>query len=353
MEKIIKISILAIFLVIISGCSLGNNGSTPDTKTTGSVWKSIDSGKTWTVKNKTANKSKSAIADADIISIAINPYDSNNVLFGTKSDGIIRTIDGGETLDATNFVSEKVYGLVFNPSDGRMIYASGVWQKRGKIWKSTDSGENWTEVFTVASEGPLVINLNIDKKNPSIIYASTSDNQVIKSTDEGISWKNIFQAPSPVLQTVIDSSNSNLVYFNVQRNGLYRSQEGGVNAKNITKEISKMSNNSNDFNFIETDPNNANWVYAVGSAGILRSKNGGNDWEKIKPLDDPQTFPVKSLAIKQGNSNEMVYGAARAIYKSDNQGVNWMTFQMADPKSVKVLKYSSTDPQIIYMGTSK
>ncbi len=350
MKKIITVSILAFSLLFISGCSLG---STSTTKTTGSIWKSIDSGKTWIVKNKTVNKANAGIADAEILSIAINPYDSSNVLFGTKKNGIIKTNDGGETLDNTNFISEKVYGLVFNPADGRIIYASGVWQKRGKIFKSTDNGETWTEIFTIASDGPLVINLNIDKKNSDTIYASTSDNQVLKSTDAGVSWKNIFQAPSPVLQTAIDSSNNNLVYFNVQGNGLYRSREGGMNAENITKEISKVSKNNNDFNFIETDPNNAGWIYVVGLAGILRSKDGGNSWEQIKPLDDPQTFPVKSVAIKQGNSNEIVYGAARAVYKSDNQGTNWMTFQLADSKSVKVLEYSSTDPQIIYLGTSK
>ena len=75
--------------------------------------------------------------------------------------------------------------------------------------------------------------------------------------------------------------------------------------------------------------------------------------KKINTLDDPQTFPVASVAIKKGNSSEIVYGAARAVYKSDNQGANWTPFQLADTKPVKVLKYSLTDPQLIYLGTSK
>jgi xyloglucan-specific exo-beta-1,4-glucanase len=352
-KKIIKLSLVLLVTVFLTGCSLDGVSPKKVVKATGSIWKSIDGGKTWAVKNVVASNAKAAIADADILSIAINPYDSNNILFGTRSNGIIKTVDGGETLDATNFISEKVYGLAFDPADGRVIYASGVWQKRGKIWKSTDSGENWTEIFTAASEGPLVINLNVDKKNSKIVYASTSDNQVIKSADAGASWKNIFQAPAPVLQTTIDSSNSNLVYFNVQRSGIYRSREGGTKAEDITKEISKISNNNNDFNLVETDPNNAGWIYAVGLAGILRSKDGGNSWEKIETLDDPQTFPVKSVAVKPGNSNELVYGAASAVYKSDNQGINWMPFQLADPKPIRVLKYSSTDPQMVYLGTSK
>ncbi len=353
MKKVIKIFCLVIFLVFASGCSLNGAKTTSTVKTTGSIWKSVDGGKTWTVKNKTANKVSSAIADADILSIAVNPFDSNNVLFGTKSNGIIKTIDGGETLDVTNFISEKVYGLVFDPQDGRIVYASGVWQKRGKIWKTTDGGENWAEIFTAASEGPLVINLNIDKKNSSVIYASTSDNQVLKSVDAGHSWKNIFQSPVPVLQVVLDSRNSNLVYFNLQKQGIYRSREGGINAEDITKEISKTSGNNNDFNLVESDTNNTGWLYAVGSTGILRSKDTGNNWEKIKTLSDSQIFPVTSVAIKQGNSAEIIYGAARTTYKSNDQGVNWAPFQLTDTKSVRIIKYSPVDPQIIYLGTSK
>jgi hypothetical protein len=55
MSKFIKISIIGISVVFFSGCSL--SGSTAPPKTTGSVWKSVDGGKTWVVKNKTINKS--------------------------------------------------------------------------------------------------------------------------------------------------------------------------------------------------------------------------------------------------------------------------------------------------------
>jgi photosystem II stability/assembly factor-like uncharacterized protein len=315
-------------------------------------WKEVQK-LSWKVKNKTTSSSKASIADANILSIAINPFDSQNVLFGTKDDGIIRTIDGGETLESTKFISEKVYGLAFDPSDGRIIYASGVWQERGKIWKSTDGGENWTEIFTAASDGPLVISLVIDKKNPKIIYVSTSDSQVLKSLDGGASWKNIFQAHSPVLQIAIDSANSNLIYFNLQKNGIYRSREGGLKSENIAEGIAKVSGGRNEFNFIKTDPNNGNWVYAVGNAGILKSKDGGNKWEKIKILSDAQTFPATSIAIKYGNSNELVYSAAKTVYKSDDQGTSWTPFQLADSKSVKILEYSAADPQIIFLGTNK
>ena len=114
-----------------------------------------------------------------------------------------------------------------------------------------------------------------------------------------------------------------------------------------------IEGNNNDFNLVESDTNNTGWLYAVGSTGILRSKDTGNNWEKIKTLSDSQIFPVTSVAIKQGNSAEIIYGAARTTYKSNDQGVNWAPFQLTDTKSVRIIKYSPVDPQIIYLGTSK
>lgn len=353
MKKFVKTFILIYFLLFVSGCSTDGLSTQETVKTTGSVWKSTNSGKNWAVKNKTADENKSSIADADILNIAINPYDSNDVLFGTRNSGIIRTKDGGETLETTNFISEKVYGLVFDPIDGRIFYASGAWQKRGKIFKTTDGGEKWTEIFTAASEGPLIISMAIDRNNPTVLYASVSDNQIIKSTDAGISWKNIFQAPAPVLQISVDRFDSNLVYFNVQGSGVYRSREGGANAISLYDKTSKVAAGNTEIKFITTDPSNAQWIYAVGGIGIVRSKNEGEDWEKVRALNDPQAFPVTSIAISPANSNEIIYGSAKAVYKSEDQGVNWATYQLADTKTVKILKYSLADPEIVYLGTSK
>jgi photosystem II stability/assembly factor-like uncharacterized protein len=351
MKNFVKILIASFFLLILSGCSLTNPmASTVSTPSKiGSILKSTDGGKTWTVKNKT--EAKADIANLDILSIAINPYDSNNVFFGARTGGIIKTNDGGETLLQTNFISEKVYGLALSPYDGRVLYASGVWQKRGKIFKSPDGGENWSEIYTTASEGPLVISLTIDKVVPNIIYATTSDSQVLKSVDAGGSWKNIFSAPSPVVQVAIDSENNNLVYFNTQSSGIFRSRAAGLNPENITKQISGTAFGNSNFKFIETDPTRSGWVYATGQVGILRSKDGGNRWERINVLDDPQKFPVTSLAINFKNPLEIIYGAAKSVYRSGDEGNNWTPFQIESNRSqVKVLKYSVLDSNIIFAG---
>lgn len=349
MKKYLSIAILLLSMVVSSGCSFGSSDSS-GTSTAGSIWKSGDGGKTWEVKNKTSEKIN--LSAVDVLSMAVNPYDAKNILVGTMKDGILATSDGGESWTLLNFQSEKVYGLDIDNMDGRIVYASGVWQKRGKIFKSSDSGNTWQEIYTAPSAGPLVISLTLDKKNSNIVYATTSDNQVMKSTDAGGSWKNIYQAPSPVLRVVIDSVNDNLIYFNLLTGGLFRSSDGGSSFTEISKNVFSVEKSSQGISIVETDPSNANIVYVAGAVGMLQSKDAGNSWQKIKLLSDSQAFPVKALAVNPRNPNEIIYGASQATYKSVDAGASWTTAQFDTAKAINILKYNPSESNVVYMGLS-
>ncbi len=358
MKKYLFLSILIITPVVFSGCSLlpadTNTASAPvdQTKSKGSLWESVDGGKVWVDKTVGA-AAKVDTSGADILSLIVNPYDANTAYAGARGAGILKTEDGGQDWQYLPFQSEKVYGLDMDPIDSKIIYASGVWQKRGKIFKSLDGGKTWEEIYTSPSAGPLIIALQIDKKNPGNVYASTSDNQVMKTTDGGGSWKNIFAAPGPVIRIAIDKFNGNLIYFATLGRGIFRSADGGKNFEDISKNISRLILGNQDINALETDPQNANWVYAAGGVGILKSKDAGKTWGKIEVLNNPAAFPVKSLAINPKNSQELVYGAAQAVYKSIDGGANWATTQFETAKTINILKYSAANPSMLYLGLSK
>lgn len=340
---------LSVFLVagFLSGCSLG---ATPKATTTekvpvSNILKSIDGGVTWEAKDK--NPDKINLASVEIVSMAFNPYDGTTSYVGTLDDGILKTNDGGENWSLLNFPAEKVYGLVIDNVDSRIIYASGVWQGRGKIFKSTNGGTDWDEIYTAPSDGPLVISLTMSKKDSNLLFATTSDKQVIKSIDAGVSWKNIYSSQSPVEKIVLDSANDNLLYLNLANGTILRSIDGGntmdINLKDVRSGIS----------IVEADPSHANWVYTAGRAGIFRSENAGDTWETLKTLSDSNTFPVSALAINQFNSNEIIYGAAQATYKSVDGGLNWTPFQLETKNTVNILKYSPIEMNVVYMGLRK
>lgn len=349
MKKYLSLFSILIFPLFLAGC--GTNSPLTTAPAGSSIWKSSDAGKTWEAKNKTAEKIN--LDAIDVLSLAVNPSDSQNILVGTAKDGILKSDDGGENWSLLNFQSQKVYGLAIDPIDGRMIYASGVWQNRGKLFKSLDSGQNWQEIYTSPSNGPLIISLTVDKINSNILYATTSDNQVLKSEDAGTSWKNIYQAQGPVLKVAVDNVNDNIIYFNVMGGSIFRSKNKGAAGEDISRAVSMAEGSGQGVDIIETDPQNANWVYAAGKIGILRSKDAGNTWEKISTLNDPQAFPVKALAVNPKNSTEIMYGAAQTVYKSLDGGANWITSQFQTARTINVLKYDPADPNVIYMGLRK
>ncbi len=345
--------ILAFFgvAVFLSGCSLvpasvPSSSSTPVVVSPSSIMKSTDGGKNWEPKSKTSGKIK--LDSVDVLSVAINPNDSNNVLVGTLKSGIFKTEDGGENWSPLVFPAGKVYGLAIDPVDGRIAYASGVWQGRGKLFKTINGGIEWNEIYTAPSNGPLIIALTLDKKNPNILFVSTSDNQVIKSIDAGNSWKNIYVASSPVIKIAIDSVDSNLLYLNTLGGSIFVSKNGG-------EEIIEMDNNNidNGVSFIESDPTVTKWVYAAGQIGLFRSKDAGVTWAGIRTLGDSQASPVKAVTINPQKPTEIIYGAGQALYKSVDDGVTWMTFQLETKKNVSVLKYDANNPEVVYLGLRK
>ena len=134
---------------------------------------------------------------------------------------------------------------------------------------------------------------------------------------------------------------------------LVKSNDGGQTFASIAKNMSTISNNIAGLDLIETDPTNGGWLYAGGQPGLLLSKDGGATWAKIQILNNPQTYPVKALAINPTNSRELIYGAAQAAYRSTDGGVNWTAFQFNLSKGVNLIRYATTDPTQLYLGFSK
>ncbi len=356
-RRILMTIILGAGTLIYSGCSLAptnqSNNQTAKITLSKSIWKSQDGGKKWQVKNQ--GEGKINFQDLDVLSLATNSNDEDNVYVGLKKGGILETDNGGETWQSLNFQSTKVYGLALNPINGKTLYASGVWQKTGKIFKTDDGGKKWKEIYTSPSAGPLVISITIDKKNPRIIYATTSDNEAIKSLDEGETWKNIYQAKSPILKIKVDAINDQLIYFITDRGSLFRSYDAGKSFKNITKQINKIFTNftNNRFNILVVSASQAKHLYIAGHGGILVSSDAGESWSKIPILTNAQDFTVKALAINPHNPQEIIYAASRATYKSTDGGNSWSTFQFDVNKSINVLQYSPANPQIVFLGLAK
>ena len=188
-----------------------------------------------------------------ILCIAIHPVNRKVIFAGSASGGIWKTTTGGVGLNAwqkvvTNLPTLGVTSILIDPSDPNIMYAAtgeiyrtdkaaigfNVWKTRGTysigILKSTDGGDNWTQVFTKKMADMFgVQKLRFDPNNSSIIYAACTDG-VYRSGNSGATWSRILDKVY-VSDVLVNPSNNNQIIAAVGNltntdKGIYRTTNG-------------------------------------------------------------------------------------------------------------------------------
>ncbi|MFA6285358.1 MAG: hypothetical protein WC643_02410 [Parcubacteria group bacterium] len=349
MKIYIKTIAFTASVLFLAGCSLISSSSD------GGVFRSNDGGKVFAQKVKIDKKTM--ISSVDVMSLAVNPQNGNEVYIGTKSNGVFKTTDAGEKWQAVKVspgTVTKAYAVVIDPTSPSVVYVAAIADGRGKILKSSDAGATWKEAYTEPSNGPFVLALAIDPSGSGKIFGGTTEGQIIFSDNNGDSWQNLYRTQGQVFKITIDFKNSDLAYFALNQGGLLRTKDGGKNFENIGKNnILKGSQPVGKPTSIMADPNKQGWMYVGTTTGLFRSKNSGDDWELVKVLNSPKESAIRGIAINPINSDEIIYGAAQAFYKSVDGGQSWATTQFSGSRTIETVVYNRQGPGVIYVGMNK
>ena len=259
------------------------------------VVKSEDFGLTWV-------RADSGMRDSWITALAIDPSDDNTLFAGT-SDGIFKSIDGGNYWfrSDSGLAEWKFMGsLAIAPQNPRTVYAGtrgGNANRTHGIYKSTNGGSFWQ-----LSSAGLPINqfysiddIAINPIKPSSVYLSISSFGVYKTKNSGERWepKNSGISNTAIYSVAIDPGDTNIVYAAGEK--IYIS----TNAGNTWQEI--MDGVPKNFGFVQQiriDPNDSRYVYAATlGSGVLRLFRPNSN---VK--DDVHVIPNK-FALKQNYPN--------------------------------------------------
>ena len=359
MKRILAIIFCFSFMLVFSACSLEGETSTSSTTVTkkiGSFLKSFDGGKNWESKVK-IDETKN-IGLANVLSMAISLKDSNVIYLGTEKDGLYVTRDGAGKWEKLIFPLAKIYGLAIDVNNDQIIYATGSINSRAKIFKSMNGGKEWQEIYTEPNNSSVISSLNINKKDSRILYCGTSEGMIFKTTDGGQSWKNITKANGPVINISFDSANDKVVYFAISKGSILRTMDGGdkiddLGEIDISKFVEGKSFSLSNTYSIKADPRNSGVLYVGTDSGMLKGSDFGNKWEEINILESSRKFPIRAIAINPQNSSEIIYSNSGVIYRSEDGGTNWVTFQLNSENSVQILEYDPLNPNNIYAGLRK
>lgn len=214
-----------------------------------------------------------------------------------------------------------------------------------------------------AATGGRIHDLQIDPTNPAVLYVGTASGGIWKSTNNGVTWKDIFagQPDNTFGALAIFAPNTKIVWAGTgeQNNrqssswggGVYRSTDGGEHwtflGLHDTRSIGRVV-------LHPTDPNVA-YVAAVGNLwkanperGVFKTTDAGRTWAKVLYVDtltgatdlvmDPRNPNVLYAATYQRLRKAFGFnggGPGSAIYKSTDAGATWMKLEKGIPAGDK------------------
>src|ERR1035441_7235895 len=268
------------------------------------------------------------------------------------------TISG---LSARNIGSARMSGRIAAVDaiydKGRLtVFAASA---SGGVWKSINGGTTFKSVFDkpdVQSIGAVTI----DPSNPRIVWVGSGEawtrnsvsvgDGVYKSTDGGENWTNVGLKDSEhIARILVDPKDSNTVYAcatghlwndNTER-GVYKTSDGGKTWRKVL-EGSNASTGCGMLSMSPLEPNTIfasmwdfrrqGWTFRSGGpgSGLYKSTDGGEHWTELTDANS-KGLPAKpygriALAVAPSKPQvvyAMIESANSALFRSDDGGKNW------------------------------
>ncbi len=236
--------------------------------------------------------------------IALSPdFKNDNILFfGTRTNGIYQSNDGGLTSKRIwrNIEHNTVTSIVISPIFSKDHTLFIAIRKFG-VFKSIDGGNSWfaanNGLFFIDQWKKTLDSHDIRIKDLKLVISPSfnSDNTVFaasssglyKTTDGGIRWKQVkseaYGSDAYIIGIAISPnySSDQTLLLSVKGKGLFESTNGGLSFYKISPEL---TNNNHSIEYIEFSPNYSynNTIYAASDEEVFIKKNGSKYWDVIK-----------------------------------------------------------------------
>ena len=309
------------------------------------VWKSEDAGKTW--------KQMGLKNSRHIPRIRIHPKNPDLVYAAVLGDifkkseerGVYRSKDGGKTWEKILYADDVAgaVDLTFDPNNPRILYAS-TWRVRrtpyslesggegSGLWKSTDSGDSWTNISKnegLPKDTIGIIGVTVSPVNSNRVWAIIESNTggVFRSDDAGKTWKKLNedralrQRAWYYSRIYADSKDEDVVY--VMNVSYHKSTDGG----RTFKSANAPHGDHHDLWIAPEDPKR---LIIADDGGAQISYDGGESWSTYHNQPTAQFyrvttdnhFPYRIYAAQQDNST------IRILHRSDGGSIgedDWET----------------------------
>jgi photosystem II stability/assembly factor-like uncharacterized protein len=292
------------------------------------IRKSTDWGATWykfgpRVSDPYSWAISLSATNPDIIYIAAEAEDERR--------GVFRSLSGGESwwIGTSGLNISEVRGLQVDPINPSTMYAGAGPTYHGEgLFKSMDSGQTWKLLEGTEDAGPLVA---IDPLLPNVVYASNADSAILKSTDHGETWSEVWSGVGEDIEFLtIDPYRSGTLYAAIDPYGqLRRSDDGGVSWTYLGR-----VNSNATLTGLYPHPGKSGTLFATSNGGLVYVSNDrGDTWttstsglETGVPCNPwyCQTYHyVTHLTFDPSNPDRIYASAEEGPFRSFDGGATW------------------------------
>ena len=301
----------------------------------GLTWRPVTDGQ---LKSSSVGAVAVAPSNPDVVYIGMGETElRGNIMQG---DGVYKSTDAGKTWKHMGLGDTQAISRIrVHPTNPDIVYVSalghpyGASQERG-VFLSKDGGQTWTKVL-FRNDRAGAVDLTLDPRNANVLYAAIWDayrtpwslssggpaSGLFKSTDGGDNWTEITRNPGMPQGIIgkigvsVSGADANRVYAIVENEngGVFVSDDAGATWK-LTSEDRRLRQRAFYYSRIYADPKAKDTMYVLNT-GMYKSTDGGKTYRTIRtPHGDNHDLwidpanPLRMIESNDGGANVSVNG---------------------------------------------
>jgi uncharacterized protein (TIGR03437 family) len=336
---------------------------------------STDGGLTWAASNQGISIRTGPSGDSvPIFCATVDPNHPDTVWVGTQNaNGVFKSVDGGKTWTSKNNGINLPTGISFrgisvDPHNSSVVYAAGqipsfIWAghaitgrefdlAQGFVYKSTDGGDNWTQIWRGDNLARYVV---IDPRDSGVLYVSTGifDSEaansdmlhgvsggvgILKTTDGGQSWR-VLNGVNGLTSLYIGSlkmhpTNPAILLagaglIGLPAAGIFVSTDEGEHWHPGVDTAGHVIQDT--VAAVAIAPSSPRTFYAAGSNQFYRSDDGGGSWRPVArmtsgfygPPGARMGVPIDLLVDPRNPDRIFINNYGGGNFLSEDGGVTW------------------------------
>jgi photosystem II stability/assembly factor-like uncharacterized protein len=373
----------------------------------GGLWKTENHGLTWASvfdNQPVFSIGAVAVSQTNPNVVYVGTGEGNNSRSSYWGNGVYRSDDAGATWRHVGLPNSGHIGrIVLHPTNPDIAYVAVLGHlyshnpERG-LYLTTDGGRTWQKTLDHRVDGREigVVDVAIDRSNPSVLYAATYDkvrrawtfaeggpgSRLFKSTDAGRTWTmmtnglpggnlgrigiDIARSQPNTVYAIVENAESEGVPSEERRrrleqgfgdrsigDQLYRSDDAGQTWRMVAPEPGSMQGNQRFggnppyyYGQVRVNPTNPEHVYVL-SVGVIHTLDGGKTWSR------PFAFggDNHALWINPNDSQHLLLGHDHGMGVSFDGGANWYRPDNKPLAQFYTAGYDMAVPYNVYGGT--